>query len=331
VGRRRSAVEALGAVKRAFVTGAHGVIGRWLVEALLDRGVDVALLRRSPPKPSALAMEGLEARCTVVEGDLDDAAWLERALADQGSDTVFHLAAQSIVGEANRSPLPTFEINVRGTWNVLEACRLRAVERVVVAASDKVYGPHTRLPYREDSAFEAHFPYDVSKACADLITRSYFRTFTLPVAVARVANVYGPGDLNASRLVPELVASVVAGRAPVIRSDGSPERDYLYASDAAAAYLAIADAISRGAAGEAFNVGGDEPHAVREVVELLLEVARSDVEADFRGTGVLPGEIDRQYVDSSKLRALTGWAPRVGLREGLRRTVDWYRAHPGVL
>jgi CDP-glucose 4,6-dehydratase len=318
-------------VRRAFVTGAHGVIGRWLVEALLDGGVEVALLRRSPPKPSVLAMEGLEARCTVVEGDLADAARLERALAEQGSDTVFHLAAQSIVGEANRSPLLTFETNVRGTWNLLEACRLRAVERVVVAASDKVYGPQTELPYREDSEFEAHFPYDVSKACADLITRSYFRTFALPVAVARVANVYGPGDLNASRLVPELVASVIAGRAPVIRSDGSPERDYLYASDAAAAYLAIAEAISGGAAGEAFNVGGDEPHPVREVVELLLEVAGTDVEPEFRGTGVLPGEIDRQYVDSSKLRSLTGWAPQVGLREGLRRTVVWYRAHPGSL
>ena len=318
-------------MRRAFVTGAHGVIGRWLVEALLDRGVEVALLRRAPTKPSVLATEGLEARCTVVEGDVADVGRLGRALTEQGSDTVFHLAAQSIVGEANRSPLPTFETNVRGTWNLLEACRLQAVERVVVAASDKVYGPRARLPYREDSEFEAHFPYDVSKAYADLISRSYFRTFGLPVAVARVANVYGPGDLNASRLVPELVASVIAGRAPVIRSDGSPERDYLFAADAAAAYLAIAGAISGGAAGEAFNVGGDEPHAVREVVDLLLEVAGSDVKADFRGTGVLPGEIDRQYVDSGKLRALTGWAPRVGLREGLRRTVDWYRAHPGAL
>ena len=318
-------------MRRAFITGAHGVIGRWLVEALLDRGIEVAVLRRSPAKPSVLAMEGLEARCTVVEGDVADAPRLERALAEQGSDTVFHLAAQSIVGEANRSPLPTFETNVRGTWNLLEACRLQAVERVVVAASDKVYGPRTELPYREDSEFEAHFPYDVSKACADLISRSYFRTFGLPVAVARVANVYGPGDLKASRLVPELVASVIAGRAPVIRSDDSPERDYLYAEDAAAAYLAIAGAIFDGAAGEAFNVGGDEPHAVREVVEVLLEVAGADVEPDFRGSGVLPGEIDRQYVDSGKLRALTGWAPRVELREGLRRTLDWYRAHPGAL
>ena len=314
---------------RAFVTGAHGLIGRWLVEALLMREVEVTVLKRSPGKPSALALEGLEARCTVAAGDVSDCAVLARLL--EGSDTVFHLAAQSVVGIANSSPLPTFETNVRGTWNVLEACRQTGVARVVVAATDAVYGPYTQLPYREDSEFEAHFPYDVSKACADLITRSYFRTYGLPVAVARLANVYGPGDLESSRLVPELVASVVAGRPPVIRSDGSPERDFLYAEDAAAAYLAIADALVAGAAGEAFNVGGDGPHAVREVVELLLEVAGARVAADYRGHGDLPGEIDRKWVDSGKLRTLTGWAPRVALREGLTRTVDWYRAHPDAL
>ncbi len=317
-------------MRRAFVTGAHGLIGRWLVEALLARDVEVSLLKRSPEKPSALAAEGLEARCTVVPGDLSDLAALERAVA--GHDTVFHLAAQSIVGTANRSPVATFEVNVRGTWNLLEACRRDAVDRVVVAASDKVYGPLTQLPYHEDSEFEAHFPYDVSKACADLITRSYFRTYGLPVAVARLTNVYGPGDLEASRLVPELVASVVAGRSPVIRSDGSPERDFIYAEDAASAYLAIADALEGGgAAGEAFNVGGDRPHAVREVVTLLLDVAGVHAAADYRGRGVPPGEIDRKWVDSSKLRGLTGWAPRVELREGLRRTVAWYRAHPDAL
>ena len=317
-------------MRRAFVTGAHGVVGRWLVEALLERGVAVTVLKRSPDKPSALAMEGLEARCTVVPGDVADPAGLKRAVA--GHDTVFHLAAQSIVGTANRSPLPTFETNVRGTWNALDACRLHGVERVVVAASDKVYGPQAPLPYREDSHFEAQFSYDVSKACADLIARSYFRTLALPVAVARVANVYGPGDLETSRLVPELAASMLAGRAPVIRSDGSPERDYIYASDAAAAYVAIAEAITAGgAAGEAFNVGAGEPRAVRELVALLLDVTGADVAADYRGTGVPAGEIDRQWVDSSKLRALTGWRPRIDLREGLRRTVAWYRAHPGAL
>jgi CDP-glucose 4,6-dehydratase len=317
-------------VRRAFVTGAHGVVGRWLVEALLARGAGVSLLVRTPDRPSALALDGLEQRCTLVPGDVADPVRLQAAL--DGCDAVFHLAAQSIVGEALRSPLPTFETNVRGTWNVLEACRLAGVERVVVAASDKVYGPQTRTPYREDSELEAFYPYDVSKACVDLITRSYFRTYGVPVAVARMSNVYGPGDLERSRLVPELVASVVAGRTPVIRSDGSPERDFLFAEDAAAAYLAIADAVAAGAgAGEAFNVGGDRPHAVREVAELLVEVAGADLAPDYRGKGVPAGEIDRQWLDSGKLRALTGWAPRVGLREGLARTVAWYREHPAVL
>jgi len=322
-------------MRSAFVTGAYGMLGAWIVKALLARDVHVVVLKRDQVATTALALEGLEARCAVVHGDLVGDGVVERAIGEYECDSVFHLAAQTIVGTANRSPVSTFESNIKGTWLLMEACRLQSVARVVVAASDKAYGPHDTLPYREDFALQPKFPYDVSKAATDLIARSYFHTYGVPTAVTRFANIYGGGDLNRSRLVPELVAAVLAGRAPVIRSDGSPERDFLYAEDAAAAYLAIADALGLpeggGAAGEAFNAGGDAPHAVREIVELLIEITGADVVADYQGSGTPAGEIDRQYVDSTKLRTLSGWAPRFDLRAGLAATVDWYRAHPEAL
>jgi CDP-glucose 4,6-dehydratase len=290
------------------------------------------VLRRDEPAASALVLEGLEERCDVVPGDVRDPHVIERALSEYEVDTVFHLAAQTLVGTAKRSPVPTFEANIRGTWVLLEACRQLEVSRVVVAASDKAYGASDELPYRETHPLQPRFPYDVSKAATDLIARSYFHTYGLPVAVTRFANLYGGGDLNFSRLVPESVAAALQGRAPVIRSDGTPERDFLYVQDAVSAYLAIADALhSDGAAGEAFNAGGGEPHSVLDVVALVCRAAGTDVEPDVRGEGVPDAEIDRQYVDPSKLRDLTGWSPAVSLEDGLARTVEWYRAHPEVL
>ncbi len=320
-------------MKSAFVTGAYGMLGSWIVKALLERDVRVVVLKRDVVATTALALEGLEERCAVVRGGLTDPGVVERTIGEYECDSVFHLAAQTIVGTANRSPVSTFESNIQGTWMLMEACRLQGVERVVVAASDKAYGPHETLPYKEDFALQPKFPYDVSKAATDLIARSYFHTYGVPTAVTRFANIYGGGDLNPSRLVPELTAAVLSGRAPVIRSDGSPERDFLYASDAAAAYLAIADALTgdRPAGGEAFNAGGDAPHSVREIVDLLIEITGADVEADYQGAGVPAGEIDRQYVDSTKLREWTGWAPKFDLREGLAATVEWYRRYPKAL
>jgi CDP-glucose 4,6-dehydratase len=257
---------------------------------------------------------------------------LDRTLGEYEIDTVFHLAAQTIVGTANRSPLATWETNVRGTWLLLEACLRHEVPRTVVAASDKAYGPQDDLPYLEDHALRPLYPYDASKACADIVARCYWHSYGLPVAVTRFANLYGGGDTNRSRLVPEAIAAVLGGRRPIIRSDGSPERDYLYAADAVEAYLAIARALDGdGARGEAFNAGGGRPVAVREVVELICRASGSDVEPDYRGRGTPAGEIDRQYVDAGKLRALTGWEPRVALQEGLARTVAWYREHPQAL
>lgn len=327
--------------RSVFVTGAYGMLGGWLVGKLLDLGASVTVLRRDDVPASLLRLDGLERRCTVVQGDLLTPGLLGRAIGEHECDTVFHLAAQTIVGTANRSPLSTFESNIRGTWLLMDACREQGVERTVVAASDKAYGAHETLPYREDFALQPRYPYDVSKACTDLIARSYWHTYGVPVAVTRLANIYGGGDLNRSRLLPEAIAAVLHGRRPVVRSDGSPERDFLYVEDAVDAYLAICDALDEDgsvaadgdprARGEAFNAGGDRPYSVRSVLDAVIRVAGADLELDVRGTGTPSGEIDRQFVDSSKLRERTGWAPRVDLDGGIGRTLEWYRRHPDAL
>jgi CDP-glucose 4,6-dehydratase len=254
---------------RVLVTGAYGLIGSWLVRELVDAGAGVCVVRRDTAAVSALATMGLDRHVNIVDGDICAEGLVARALAEYKVDSVFHLAAQTIVGTAHRSPIPTFETNIRGTWMVLEACRQYGVERVVVASSDKAYGAQRRLPYREDAPLHPRHPYEVSKAAADLLALSYWQTWRLPVAVTRFANIYGGGDANRSRLVPEAVTAALADRAPVIRSDGTPERDFLYVEDAVAAYRAIWEALGdeRLAAGEAFNAGGGCPHRVGDVVK----------------------------------------------------------------
>jgi CDP-glucose 4,6-dehydratase len=318
-----------------LVTGGHGFVASHLVGALVERGDGVRVLDRPDPRLadvggerlSGLDLLGLRGEVELAEGDLRDAEAVAAAVA--GCDSVFHLAAQTIVGVARQSPLDTLEVNVRGAWNVFEACREHEVGRVVFASSDKAYGVSPELPYREDFPLRAANAYDASKAAADIVARSYAHTYGLPLAVTRFANIYGGGDLNFSRLIPETTIAVLDGRPPVIRSDGSPERDFLHVDDAVSAYLAIAEALDGdGARGEAFNAGGERPHSVREVVDLIADVAGTGIEPEYKGTGSPDGEIDRQYVDSTKLRDLTGWRPRVELAEGLHQTLDWYREHP---
>lgn len=332
---RRGRSGASGLTHRVLVTGGHGFAASWLVRSLLERGEEVRVLDRpdprvtdvGTPRQSGLELHGIDGQVELFEADLRDADGIGHAV--QRIDTVFHLAAQTIVGNAQASPRDTFEVNVLGTWNVMEACREEEVSRVVFASSDKAYGASEQLPYREDFPLRAVHTYDASKAAADILARSYWYSYGVPVAVTRFANLYGGGDLNFSRLIPEAVSAVLDGRRPLIRSDGTPERDFLYVEDAAAAYLNIADALSEGnAGGEAFNAGGDKPYAVADVLRLIAEVAGADLEPDIRGTGNPEGEIDRQYVDSTKLRELTGWRPETELREGLRRTIEWYREHP---
>ncbi|MGA9370555.1 MAG: NAD-dependent epimerase/dehydratase family protein [Solirubrobacterales bacterium] len=316
---------------RALVTGARGFAGSWVAKALLDSGAEVTSLDRDSEGASGLELLGIAGDVHDITGDLRDGDLVASTLRQDSIDTVFHLAAQAIVGDANASPIPTFEANIQGTWVLLDACRVARIQAVVVASSDKAYGPHDELPYTEDSALQPIYPYDVSKAATDLIARSYWHTHGLPVAVTRLANIYGGGDRNFSRLIPESVTTVLDGRRPVIRSDGSPERDFLHVEDAASAYLAIAEALAQGrASGEAFNAGWGRPNPVREVVDLICELGPGEVEPDYRGAGNPSGEIERQYLDSTKIRTEIGWEPRVELREGIRRTLEWYEAHPDV-
>jgi CDP-glucose 4,6-dehydratase len=283
----------------------------------------VVVLSRSDLVGSRFDTEGLRERCTLVEGGLGSVG---PALAEHRPATVFHLAAQTQVGDAYRDPLTTWETNIRGTYLLLEAVRGHDPgTRVVVASSDKAYGSHEELPYREDFALRPAFPYDVSKAATDMIARSYAVTYDMPVAVTRLANVYGPGDVNWARVIPDTARALVRGERPVIRSDGTPERDYIYVEDAAGAYLAVADSLEDPAHhGRAWNAGSGRPTSVLDVVTRLIAISGRDVEPDIQGTGVPHAEIDRQFLDSTAIREELGWSPKWDLDSGLRAAWEWY-------
>lgn len=325
-------------MRRSLVTGGQGFIGARLAAALLERGDHVVVLDLPDIARRGLELAGLADEVELIEGDVSDRSVVSRAVNEV--ESVFHLAAVTLVGPAAADPVRTFQMNVEGTWTTLEAARTAGVDAVVVASSDKAYGPSAELPYREGQELRPASPYEGSKAAADAIARSYWKSFGLPVAVTRLANVYGGGDLNGSRLVPEAITAMLAGRSPVIRSDGTPERDFLHVSDAVRAYLAVEDTVRSGPGrGEALNAGTGTPRSVRSVVELAAAAvaARTDgsglpvAEPRCEGRGVPAGEIDRQYVDAARLRQLTGWTPAVSLEDGLAEAVAWYAAHPGVV
>ena len=304
-----------------LVTGAYGVVGAALCSALLDAGAGVVALRRGARPRSALVLGGAEARCAIVEGDVRDEALLTTALREHGCAAAVHLAAQAVVGG---SPRPTFEVNVAGTWTVLEACRAAGVDRVVVASTGAVYGA-APPPHTEATALLATEPYAASKAAADLAALAYAAAFGLQVATARLANVYGPGDANRSRLVPSAIEAALAGRAPVLRSPGTATRDLLFAGDAAHALLAIADLLGAGrGAGEAFNAGTGTPRTIADITRSICALAGVDAEP----ASAVSAGAEHRHLDASRLRTATGWTPQVPLEDGLRRTIDWYREHP---
>ncbi len=308
-----------------LVTGATGLVGGWLVSALLERGANVVCLVRDQVPHSRLLSEGMVRRVSVVTGDVRDQALLERVLGEYEVDTVFHLAAQAIVGVANRNPVSTLDTNIGGTWATLEACRRSpAVKQIVIASTDKAYGDHASAVYDESTPLRARFPYDVSKACADLIAQSYAATFDLPVAVTRCGNFYGGGDLNWSRLVPGTIRSVIRGERPVIRSDGRYVRDYFYVEDGAAAYLLLAEQLAAHPEmrGEAFNFSYDDKLTVLDLVDLVVRLMGSSLAPIVQN--IATGEIPVQRLDSSKARQRLGWQPTYSLDEGLRRTITWY-------
>jgi len=317
--------------RRVLVTGATGLLGGPLVEALLALEAEVVCLVRDWEPRARLLEEGWIDRVSQVRGDLEDLALLERAVNEHEIDTVFHLGAQAIVGTAARSPISTFESNVRGTWNVLEACRRagKLVGRVVVASSDKAYGEHAHLPYTEETPLRGKFPYDASKAAADLIAASYFHTYALPVAIARCGNLFGPGDLNWNRLVPGTIRSALRGESPVIRSDGNHVRDWFFVRDAVDGYLALAERTHEpGIAGEVFHFGSERPRTVLELVRTILEVAGKPT---LRPTilAQATNEIPAQVLDCTKAHARLSWHARRTLETGLSETIAWYAVRVG--
>lgn len=316
------------AQRRVLVTGATGLLGGWLVRELVASKADVVAIVRDSVPDSFLEAEDLWSKISVCRGDVTDGACVRRVLAEYEIETVFHLAAQTIVPIANKSPLSTFVTNIAGTWTVLEEARLGGRDpEIVVASSDKAYGPSEKLPYREDYPLRGSTPYEVSKSCADLIAQAYATTWGCNVCVVRCGNMFGPGDRHFNRLVPGVVRDVLSGRRPVLRSDGSPVRDYIYVQDAARGYLLLAQAMWSDASlrGQAFNFSLEQPVSALELVKCILEVMGSNLEPDVQG--VAKSELLEQYLDSSAARSRLGWQAKVTLREGLERTVAWYREH----
>ena len=312
-----------------LVTGATGFLGGWLVPALLARNAAVVCLVRDWVGECELLRSSCLDRVRIVRGDVRNQTVVERTLGEYEVDTVFHLAAQAVVGIAGRNPVSTLDTNIRGTWTVLEACRRSpAVRQIVMASSDKAYGSHATLPYDETMALQGRFPYDVSKSCADLIAQSYALTYQLPVVISRCANLYGGGDLNWNRLVPGTVRSALRGEPPVIRSDGRRLRDYLYIEDGVSAYLILAEALSarRELSGSAFNFGHSLPVTVLALVEQILAACnRPELAPDIRAEA--EHEIADQYLDPSRALEELGWQAQFAHQAGLARTVDWYRDH----
>jgi CDP-glucose 4,6-dehydratase len=315
--------------RAVFVTGATGLLGSAVTAELIRRGAIVTTLVRDWIPQSELVASDLLKRTRVVRGELEDFATILRAINEHEIDTVLHLGAQTIVGTAARSPLSTFEANVRGTWNLLEACRVcpNLVQRIVVASSDKAYGIHDKLPYTEDAPLGGRFPYDVSKTCADLITFSYGETYGLPVAITRCGNLFGPGDLNFNRLIPGTIRSVLNGERPLVRSDGSFVRDYFFVQDAANAYLLLAERLREPAViGRAFNFGMEVPLSVLEIVDMLLNLmGRTDLAPVILNQAT--HEIPRQYLDCTRARTTLGWSSRWSLDDALRQTIAWYESY----
>jgi CDP-glucose 4,6-dehydratase len=312
--------------RRVFVTGCTGVVGSATVRELVAREAHVVGLVRDQVARSELVRSGLDRQIDLVRGSVEDETILRRTVAEYEVETVIHLAAQTIVGVANRSPTSTFETNIKGTWSLLEAVRQSGRQpQVIVASSDKAYGEQLELPYTESAPLAGRHPYDASKSCADILALTYHHTYRLPVCVTRCGNFFGGGDLNFTRIVPGTIRSVLRGEQPVIRSDGSYVRDYFYVKDGAAAYLHLAECMARQpeVVGQAFNFSTEIQVSVLQIVELLLRLMGSRLTPDVRNEA--SNEIRHQYLSAEKARTVLGWRPSYSLETALQETIAWYR------
>jgi CDP-glucose 4,6-dehydratase len=309
-----------------FVTGGTGLVGSWLVQRLVKAGADVVCLVRDWVPQSELVRNRLIEKVKVVRGDVRDRDMLERALGEFEIDTVIHLAAQTIVTIANRNPVSTFETNIAGTWNILEASRRSPkVKQIVMASSDKAYGDQEVLPYNEDTPLQGQHPYDVSKSAADLIAATYAKSYGLPVVITRCGNFYGGGDLNWNRIIPGTIRSILRGQAPIIRSDGEYIRDYFYVEDGAAAYMLLAEqlALRPELKGQAFNFSNEFQITVRQIVERVIKLMESNLKPEILNEA--NNEIRHQYLSAEKARSVLNWKPLFNLEQGLSMTIDWYK------
>lgn len=317
--------------KRVFVTGCTGFLGSWLTAVLVDMGADVIGLIRDDVPQSQLVRSHTIHQIKVVRGELCDYQLLVRTIAEYEIETIFHLAAQTIVGIANRSPMSTFETNIRGSWMLMEAARTQpTVKAMVIAGSEKAYGDLAKPPFREDFPLRGRHPYDVSKSCADLIAQCYAHSYDLPVAVTRCSNLYGGGDLNWNRLLPGTIRSVLRGERPIIRSDGTFKRDYLFVEDAVKGYLMIAEQLAQGRiVGETFNFGMGKPDYALDVVKTIIKVSMfPHLEPIILDE--VKNEIKDEYLSAAKAKEVLGWQPAETLETGLAKTMAWYRAFLGM-
>lgn len=311
--------------KNVFVTGGTGFLGSYLVKKLVNYGANVSILVRDYIPQSNIYTGKEHKKVNVINGSLEDYSVIERILGEYEIDTIFHLAAQAIVGVANRNPLGTFKSNIEGTWNILEAARRSPlIKQVIVASSDKAYGDQEKLPYDENMPLQGKHPYDVSKSCTDLISQTYYETYKLPVCITRCGNLYGGGDLNFNRIIPQSIQSILNGEAPVIRSDGSFIRDYFYVEDAVSAYINLAEKVQElHLSGQAFNFSNEIQLTVLELIDKILKIMGSNLKPIILNHG--SNEIKHQYLSAQKARDLLGWKPKYTIDEGLSKTVEWYK------
>ena len=310
-----------------LITGASGFVGSWLSKTLIEKGANVVAMLKDNAPDTVLKYLGIYSKLKAIEkGDIVNFDWVKKIFADYNIDTCFHLAAQAIVGIANQSPIPTLETNIKGTWNILEVTRIiESVKRLIVASSDKCYGEPIKLPITEDHPLLASYPYDASKACADILSRTYSKTYGLSIGVTRCCNIYGGGDLNFSRIVPDTIRSVISNKNPLIRSDGTPVRDFIFVMDAVSGYLTLAENLERNEIkGEAFNFGSNSPITILDFVNKIIKISGKGLKPEVIGKSKPKAEIDAQYLSSEKAEKLLNWRPKVTLENGLKETIRWY-------